>query len=354
MKRTRTYVGIDIGKRICVACTMGADGVVLMRSKYPNTRKDVNAFIDGLAAYDCMAACESTARMWIKTYEEFERRGIPITLANPLRLKMAQSGVKTDRIDAQKLANKLRLDDIPACYVLGPEARRVMDILRQRILLVQERTRYLNRQHSILDKYDYTIKAGSSTSGEKHQSYLDSLKLGPGDMVLMAQYVRAVRRINEEVSLLERMISKAAYQSEYARTIMSLPGFDAFGALLVAVSIDDIGRFTNTKSLVSFMGLCPRVYQSGDSNRHGRMKKDTDRTLNWVMMHAALVAKQHDPYLKAFYESHAKRHHPIIARSHLANKMATYIWHMLTKDIPYRHVNTKSYETKLARLKASL
>ena len=325
MKRAKAYVGIDIGKRICVVYTMGAGGVVLIRSKYPNTRKDVNAFIDGLSAYDCMAVCESTARLWIKTYGEFERRGIPITLANPLRLKMAQSGIKTDKRDAERLANKLRLDDIPACHVLGPEARRTMDILRQRILLVQERTRYLNRQHSILDKYDHTVKVRSSTSGERHQSYLDSLKLGTGDMVLMAQYVRAVRHINGEISLLERMISKAAYESEYARLIMSLPGFDAFGALLVAVSIDDIGRFKNTKSLVSFMGLCPRVYQSGDNDRHGRMKRDTDRTLTWVMMNAAMVAKQHDPYLGEFHEGHAKRHHPIIARSHLANKMATYI-----------------------------
>lgn len=141
MKRTRACIGIDAGKRTCVACTMGTDGGVLVRSKYLNTRNDANEFIDGLAAYDRAAVCEFTARMWIKTYEEFERRGIPIILANPLQLKMAQSGVKTNRIDAERLASKLRLDDIPACYVLEPETRRIMDILRQRILLVQERIR---------------------------------------------------------------------------------------------------------------------------------------------------------------------------------------------------------------------
>ena len=120
MKRTRTYVGIDIGKWICVTCTMGADGAVLEMSKYSNTRNGVNKFINGLAAYDCMAACESTARIWIKTYEEFERRGMPITLADLLRLRMVQSGIKTDRRDAERLANKLRLDGMPACYVSGP------------------------------------------------------------------------------------------------------------------------------------------------------------------------------------------------------------------------------------------
>lgn len=354
MKKMKVYVGIDIGKRVCVACIMLADGDVLRSVKYPNTREGVKAFINSLAKYDCEAVCESTARMWIKTYEEFEKCGIPIKLANPLRLKMAQSGVKTDKIDAKKLANKIRLNDIPECYVPTSASRRSIDILRQRILLVQERTRHLNRQHSILEKYDYPVNVGSATSGEKHQSYLDSLKLGPGDMVLMAQYVRAVRHINEEISLLEGMIARTAYKNRDARIIMSLPGFDAFSALLVAVTIDGIDRFKTAKNLISFMGLCPRVYQSGDRDKHGRMKKESDRALTWVMMNAAMVAKQYDPHLNALYESYAKRHPAMVARSHLANKMATYIHCMLRDDTFYRYVNSKLYEAKLARLKASL
>lgn len=332
---------------------MAEDGSVLGMSKYTNTRYDVNRLLDDVTSeYDCEVVCESTARMWIKTYEEVEKRSIPIKLANPLRLRMSQSGVKTDKIDAKKLANKARTNDIPECYVPGAEARRILDLLRQRVLLRQERTRYLNRQHSILEKYDYPVITGSSTSGEKHQTYLDSLKLGPGDMVLMAQYVRAVRYINGEISLLDGMIVKDAYQNEYAKIIMSLPGFDAFSALLVACSIDHIERFKDSKKLVSFMGLCPRVYQSGSSVRYGHMKKNADRMLSWIMMNAALVAKEHDEYFKAFYERHAKRQHGTIARSHLANKMATYIWHMLTKKELYRNVNMKSYEAKLSRLKA--
>ena len=63
-----------------------------------------------------------------------------------------------------------------------------MDILRQKALLVRERTCYLNRQHSILDKYDHTIKVGNLTPHERHQSYLDSLELGPGDMIRVAGY----------------------------------------------------------------------------------------------------------------------------------------------------------------------
>ena len=357
MKEQEVFVGIDVGKQTCAACAMDVKGIILKECKFPNTRADINQLIDGLLSrYGiCRALCESTARMWIKTYEEFNKRGIPIILGNPCRLRLTASGPKTDRLDARRLANKLRVNDVPdRCHVYGPEARRMMDILRQRTILVRERTRYLNRQHSICEKYDYPVRTGSATSGGKHQSYLDGLKLGPGDMVLMSQYVRIVRNINSEVDLLERIVARAAYENHYAKLIMTMYGFDAFGALTVAVAVEDIKRFKTPKNLVSFMGLCPRVYQSGKVIKHGRMKKDSDRSLTYVMMNAAMVAKEHDPYLKAYHERHARRHPPLVARSHTANKMAVAIWHMLTDGKPYRYVNKQLYETKLARLKASL
>ena len=125
------------------------------------------------------------------------------------------------------------------------------------------------------------------------------------------------------------MISRA-YQNGYARLIMSLPGFDAFGALL------RLHRRHRTKKAGLIHGAVPPPVYQGDSNRHGRMKKNADRTLTWVMMNAAMVAKQYDPYLGTFYERHAKRQPAMIARSHLANKMGKYIWHMLCKNMPYR------------------
>ena len=350
-----TYVGIDVGKRVCVFCIMHQRGTVLQRGKYQNTHAAVKQFIeDTLAPYGkCLGVCESTARMWIKTYEGFEAHGIPIIVANPFRLGLRKSGAKTDTKDAERLANKGRVNDIgdAACHVYGEDTRRALDLLRQMILLKQERTRYLNRQHSLCEKYDYPIKIGSSSSGEKHQSYLDSLKLRPGDMVLMAQYVESVRHVNKHVEQLECMLRGEAAKNEDAKLIMSLTGFDAYSALLVASSIDGIERFKNAKSLVSFMGLCPTVRQSGDTIIHGRMKKDRDGALTHIMMNAAMVAKEHDDHMAAIYERHAKRHSPLVARSHLAHKNATYIYSMLKNREPYRHVNDALYQRKLARLK---
>ncbi len=143
---------------------MDGGGNVLERTKYTNKRAAADVFAKYAAAkYDCTAVFESTGNYGFKTQLALEEYGIPYKIANPLRLKLSQSGLKTDKLDAERLANRLRMDDIPESYAYPPEDRRVLDILHDRINQVKARVMVLNRQHSILAKYDYEISASGST-----------------------------------------------------------------------------------------------------------------------------------------------------------------------------------------------
>ena len=134
--------------------------------------------------------------------------------------------------------------------------------------------------------------------------------------------------------------------------IMSLPGFGYLSSLFLAISIDGIERFAGPKQLVSYLGVCPRVYQSGDRTVHGHMKKDKDGKLTWIMMNGAMVAHSHDEHLGGLYDGYSQRPVLLMARSHLANKMATYIYHMLTKRELYKFYDKDMYKTKMSKLKA--
>ncbi len=99
--------------------------------------------------------------------------------------------------------------------------------------------------------------------------------------------------------------------------------------------------------------MCPRVYQSGNVTHHGRMKKASNRRINWIMIQAANVAVRHDDRLKWFYQNAKARHggnHPI-AITHVANKMVRIIWKMLTAREPYESRNADRYARKLKRMK---
>ena len=146
-------IGIDIGKRRCIVCTMDRNGTVLEETGYENTYAAATAFArKARREYGkCQAVCESTGNLWIKTYEAFEDRGIPIELANPMKVRaIAEASVKTDKVDALILADMLRGGYIAECYV--PEGRTADErkLVRYRRMLVKSRTREKNLIHGIL------------------------------------------------------------------------------------------------------------------------------------------------------------------------------------------------------------
>ena len=167
---------------------------------------------------------------------------------------------------------------------------------------------------------------------------------------MLHQCTRQMQYLNEEIKKIEKKIECIASQNDYARRIMSMTGFDAFGALLISLEIDDIKRFPTASKMVSWMGLCPTVHQSGNVMYHGKMKKDTNRRLNWMMIQAANTAAFKDDRMGKVYE-HAKKAHPHgVAISHVANKMATILWHMLTNETLYDQRKDSRYVQKLKKI----
>ena len=171
---------------------------------------------------------------------------------------------------------------------------------------------------------------------------------------MLHRYVRGIRHHNAELGLLEKKIAGHASASEDARILMSMTGIDYYAAMLLASEIDGIGRFASPKKLVSWAGMCPTVHQSGNTVYHGRMKKDSNRKVNWVLIQAAHVAVLYDGRMRDYYERMKKTHHSSIAITHAANKMIKIIWHMLTNRALYENRNEKLYQKKLKRIDAAV
>ena len=95
-------IGIDIGKKKCFICVMDEKGTILEETNYDNTLQHAKTLAKSMVKKykKCQAVCESTGNMWIKTFESFEKQGIPIILANPLKTRaIAEASIKTDKVD---------------------------------------------------------------------------------------------------------------------------------------------------------------------------------------------------------------------------------------------------------------
>ena len=164
---------------------------------------------------------------------------------------------------------------IPECYVPKKHIREIRDVIRHKIRLVQDRTRTINRVHSLLDKYGKKADAYKMHSLKAIQwmqsNVLDSVR----DDMILKQHAKHIQCLNEEIFKLDCFIEKEALESEYAKLLVSITGMGSYMALLLAAEIGDISRFKGPKNLVSWAGMCPTIHQSGEKIHMGRIKKST-------------------------------------------------------------------------------
>ena len=250
------------------------------------------------------------------------------------------------------LAHLLRADLIPQCHIGSVESRGIRQMIGYRRTLVQDRTKSISYLHSLTDKYDVNPKdGGCNIWSNEALAYLDGVRPWcPSDQIVLERCISKIRYYNDEIKKMNHAIRLYVKESHDAQLLLTITGIDAFTAALVASEIDGIKRFASPKKLVSWSGMRPTVHQSGDTAYHGKMKKDSNRKVNWVITQCALSAAVYDPRMKAHYEHLKKRHKPSVAITHVANKMITIIWHMLTNDTSYTGVKKSLYNSKMREI----
>jgi transposase len=298
---------------------MSSDGSIAEETKYNNTLDEAGIFAYSMVKKygKCIAVCESTANLWLKTYQAFEKYNIDVKLANPWKTKaIVEARIKTDKLDARTLAHLLRSDLVVAeCYIANKKTREERSLLRLRTNLVQDRTRVINRTHSLLDKYDMNI-GYSKIFGNKGLQWLRDLRVTSNDQILLQEYISQIDFLTREIKSVESKIKIEASNNESVKILMGMTGIDYFSAMMIASEIGDITRFNTPEKLVSWAGLCPSVHQSGSSLHMGRMK-DGNKKIRWILVEAANTASRTDDRLRKFYLRVVKRHGHHVAITHM-------------------------------------
>ena len=287
--------------------------------------------------------------MWIKTYKALEQFGIQTKLANPFKTRViAEARIKTDKLDARILCHLLPSNLIPESYVAPDKIREDRSLLRLRINLVQDRTRVMNRVHSLLDKYDMGCTS-SHIFGKRGMMWLKDIKLEGNDQIQINNYINNIEFLNNEINEINKKISSQAVKNQDVKILMSMTSIDYFSAMLIMSEIGDISRFGNPNKLVSWAGLCPTLHQSGNSLYMGSMK-DGNKKIRWILIQAANTAVRTDSRMKKYYTKIAKRHGHSIAITHVANKMIRIMWYMLKNKKTYNDGTPDLYQRKLKRI----
>ena len=132
---------------------------------------------------------------------------------------------------------------------------------------------------------------------------------------------------------------------------MTIPGVGAITALALVAVIGDVTRFPSPRHLVGYLGLDPRVRQSGEkAARHGHISRAGQAHARGLLIEAAHTAIRTPGPLRAFHARIAARRGKQIAICATARKLAVLAWHLLSKDEDYRYGAPTITQRKLRNL----
>jgi hypothetical protein len=193
--------------------------------------------------------------------------------------------------------------------------------------------------------------------GVKGREWLaEQIECLPEDEQEMARAcLRQVDFLDGEIALIERDVARQALRSEQIRRLMSLPGVSAVTATAFMAAVGDIRRFPTPRHLVGYLGLDPRVRQSGsEPARHGRISKQGPGETRGLLVEAAWHAARTTGPLRAFHQRLAARRGSNVATVAAARKLALIAWHLLTRGEDYAFVRPSLVREKLRRLEPML
>jgi transposase len=260
-----------------------------------------------------------------------------VVIANTRRLRaIAEAKVKTDKVDASTLCELLAAGFLPAVWAPDELTRGLRRRLQRRSKLVRSRTRAKNECHAVLARNLKGRPPMTDVFGKKGRQWLATLELPPDESETLECCLREVDFLDCEVGLIERELARQAMSSEEIRRLMTVPGVSLVSAAAFVAAAGDIHRFSSPKKLVSYVGLDPRVRQSGEGPaRHGRISKQGSSEARHMLCEAAWVAIRTPGPLRAFYERVRARRGAQVALVATARKLSVLFWHLLTREEDY-------------------
>ena len=260
------YVGIDVHKKMCQVAILDGNGKLLDETRFTNTSEGIEEFALKLTGFndEVRAVVESTDNLWVQVHDRLEDYGYDVALSSPANSRLiSESRVKTDRTDARALARLHRAGVLSTCYVPREEERSRRELLRHRLRLVKNRTAVRNRVHSLLDKHGLRVPYPSKFS-KKAVTQMRGLSLGFMDDAILRSDLALLGALDEQIVHVEEKLVALAVDDTRVRLLMTMTGVDYFAAMLILAEMVTIDRFTGEKGFCSWMGLAPRVWQSGE------------------------------------------------------------------------------------------
>lgn len=338
------YAGIDAHTKSSTICVVDRKGRKVYGCEVLTGAEGFRAGLVRWAKRGLVAAVESSGiTPWVTRL--LRAMKVKVVVVNPNRVRLiAESRKKADRVDAETLAELLRLGGVPEVHQASPEARRLRTELGVRRQLVRQRTALANQVRGLLRAWGVILPA--RFLGRRDSWKQLSAKEVPDYVRVLLRTMEAVyAQLTRAIRELGGSLKVAAGKDARVGRLETIPGVGPLSALTLLSAIDDVRRFARAKQLTSYCGIVPTVRSSGEREQQGSITRQgrSEVRAMWIQAaHSLALSRQPAARpLQRWLARVAKRRGFRTAIVALARKMLSLAFYLLRDGTRYEPLRLK-------------
>jgi transposase len=277
------HIGIDLGRAESQICILTDAGELL--SERIRTERSRFMRVLGARPKARILIEASTESEWVARC--LEQLGHEVIVADPNYAPMyAQRSrrVKTDRRDAEALAEACRLGAYRLAHRTSDHQRHIRALLGVRESLVRTRVRWIVLMRSLLRREGHRVRDGQTSSFSER---VGELELPRHLKEEIASLLAVLGPLNKRIASLDRELVEISRKNDVVKRLMTVPGVGPVIAVCFVATLDRVDRFRGPHQVESYLGLVPREWSSSEIQRRGRITKAGNTRMRWLLVEAA-------------------------------------------------------------------
>lgn len=358
-----THIGLDVHKETIAVATLRPGSVDCDERTIPNTPEAIRKLLGRQPDPSVIRTCYEAGPTGYDTHRLITSLGIACDVIAPSLIpKRAGVRVKTDRIDAMKLARLHRAQELTTVRVPTPAEEAVRDLIRVREDLKCDRRVARQRMKSFLLRHGKRYAKPRADWSWRFGLWLTTQTFDEPTTQLAFDHLMAACSVRDsQLAAIDRQIQEAALAPPLAEPVARLRAFrgiDTLSAATLVAETCDFNRFPTAASFMAFTGLVPSEHSSGATTRYGSITKTGNPHIRRVLVEASwsyryrpavrggLVKRQENQppevvaysweaqcRLSAVYRKIAYKKHPNKAVCAVARELAGFVWGAMTDNM---------------------
>lgn len=340
------YIGMDVHQASISVAVMDAQGKLIMECLLETKAGTIVEFIEGLQGSLSLTFEEGTSAAWL--HDLLKPHVSRLVVCDPRKNALLKDGSKSDRIDARKLAELLRTNQLKPVYHGEHGVRTLKELGRSYLTLTQDVTRVMNRIKALYRSWAIPC-SGTTVYAPRHRAEWLAKIAEPGVRI-------RTQRLYQQLDLLQAVRREArrellveSHKHGAVKLLRQIPSIGPIRSALLVALLQTPHRFRTKRQLWAYSGFAVETHDSGEyRNVRGKLQRNRERItvrglndnhnkdLKNLFKSAAISASTRPGPLRDFYVARVEKGmRPTMARLTLARKIAAISLTMWKKGVGF-------------------